>query len=173
MATTNSVKKVQVVLVRSKSANGTSDISKMTSHLEGLLIEKEGVDLKVRASLTDAVLKGSDYVVFCGYDLDCLSDLFKALSFVETAGNLAPTLFLYEEPGQSIREEVERIIVRGMDLRRISPSAFGKIVDSWTYRDIVGTVDQEVRRRSIGRNPEDTGSAEGPKAGDPGQDSGV
>lgn len=102
MATTNSVKKVQVVLVRSKSANGTSDISKMTSHLEGLLIEKEGVDLKVRASLTDAVLKGSDYVVFCGYDLDCLSDLFKALSFVETAGNLAPTLFLYEEPGQSI-----------------------------------------------------------------------
>jgi len=160
------VKKVQVALIRSKSANGASDISKMTAHLEKILVEREGVDLKVRANLTDAVLKSSDYVVFCGYDLDALSDLFKALAYIESVGNPAPEVFLYEEPGQSIKEEVERIIVRGMDLRRIGPSVFGRIVDSWTYRDIVGTVDQEVRRRSIGRDSEDSVSTEGHESGD-------
>lgn len=170
-----SPKKIQVTLLKSRSASGTEDISKMTTHLEGVLSEREGVDLKVRQTLTDATLKSSDFIVFCGYDLSSLSEIFKALAFVESIDTPLPIpkLFLYEEPGQSIREDLDNLILRGIDLRRVGARPYGALIDSWTYRDIVGTVDSEARRRGIGRNFEGVTTSEQRDSGDSGQASGA
>lgn len=175
MAQPTPPKKVQVTLLKSKSASGTADISKMTTHLEGVLSERSGVDLKVRQSLTDTTLKGSDFIVFCGYDLMCLSEIFKALSYVESIDTPLPVpkLFLYEEPGQSLREDLDHLVLRGIDLRRVGSRAYGALIDSWTYRDIVGMVDTEARRRGFGRDLESPAAPEQRDSGDSGQASGA
>jgi hypothetical protein len=144
--------KVSVILLKSKTIDNSSDINKMTVHLEQVLTEREKVDLKTRQSLTDANIKGSDYIVFCGYDTAILSEFFKALSVIESLDGTfdGPLLFLYDEPGQSIEEHLNYIFTRGMDLRRVDPKIFDKVISTWSYRDIIGTVD--LRIRNLGSN---------------------
>ena len=143
--------KVSVILLRSKFIDNASDINKMAVHLEQILAERGGVDLKTRQGLTDANIKSADFIVFCGYDTAILSELFKTLSAIELLEGEAtgPRLFLYEEPGQSIEEYLNYILTAGMDLRRISPKIFNKIIHTWSYRDIINTVDISIRQLGI------------------------
>ena len=149
MQTQKQIKKVSVVLVKSKQSEATSDINKMTVHLEKLLEENPNVDLKSRNSVTDASVKSADFVVFCGFSLDNLSALFHTLSVIELTETpiKTPFVFLYDEPGQSIYEEIDRILMKGMDLKRVNPKIFKNLIDTWRYHDIIGMVTQEIRTR--------------------------
>jgi hypothetical protein len=140
--------KVSVILVQSKAIDNLSDINKMSVHLEQVLTEREKVDLKTRQSLTDANIKGSDYIVFCGYDTSIFAEFFKALAVIESLEGSAegPILFLYDEPGQSIEDHLNYILTRGMDLRRVNPKIFNKIIHTWRYNDIIATVDISIKR---------------------------
>ena len=139
--------KVSVLLLKGKNVDEMSDMNKMAVHLEQMLTEKNGVDFKVRQGLTDPSVKSSDFIVFCGYDCGILSEFFKALSVIEGLdGDEGPTLFLYEEPGILVYEKINNILTEGMDLRRISPKVFKKIVDTTSYRDIIGYIDVSLRK---------------------------
>ena len=143
--------KVSVTLIKSRAVNNSSDLNKMAVHLEQVLTEKDGVELKVRQGLTDSLLKTTSFVVFCGYDCAILSEFFKVLSYIEgTDGSEGPTVFLYEEAGQSIWERLNYILRDGTDLRRMDPKIFHKIMDTWSYRDIIATIDVELRKLGTG-----------------------
>jgi hypothetical protein len=139
--------KVSVILVKSKAINNSSDINKMAVHLEQILLEKEKTDVKTRLSITEPVIKSTDFIVFCGYDSALLSEFFKALAVIEgIEGDGGPTIFLYEEPGQTIWEHLNYILRDGAGLRRISPKVFNKVIDTWSYRDIIGTIDMGIKK---------------------------
>jgi hypothetical protein len=61
-------------------------------------------------------------------------------------GDEGPIVFLYEEPGVSVYERINYILTEGMDLRRISPKVFKKVVDTTSYRDIIGYIDVSLRK---------------------------
>lgn len=141
--------KTSVILLKAKNIDETSDINKMAVHLEQILSEREGVDLKIRQSITEAGVKGADFIVFCGYDSAILGEFFKACGVIENMKNEdndAPTLFLYEEPGESIMEFINYILRRGSDLGRVNSSIFEKVIDTWTHNDIIGTIDLYVKK---------------------------
>lgn len=139
--------KVSVLLLKGKNVDEMSDMNKMAVHLEQMLTEKNGVDFKTRQGLTDPAIKSSDFIVFCGYDCNILSEFFKALNVIESIdGDEGPILFLYEEPGVSVYEMINNILTKGMDLHRISPKVFKKIVDTMSYRDIIGYIDVSLRK---------------------------
>lgn len=139
--------KLSVVLLKGPNVNAESDINKMAVHLEQMLTEKDGVDLKIRQSLTEPTIRKTNFIVFCGYDTTILSELFKAMSVVETCEpNEGPTLFLYDEPGQSIQTHLDYIITAGVDLGRINPKLFNKVIDTWSHNDIMGYINIALRR---------------------------
>lgn len=151
--------KISVVLIKSRAVDNSSDLNKMAVHLEQMLTEKDGVELKVRQGLTDSAIKSASFVVFCGYDCATLSEFFKALSAIESMdGNDGPILFLYEEAGQSVWERINYILRDGMDLRRVDPKIFKRVIDTWSYRDIISTIDVTLRKLGTG-STSDTGSA--------------
>lgn len=144
--------KISVVLIKSKAVDNSSDLNKMAVHLEQILAEKDGVELKVRQGLTEATIKSASVVVFCGYDCSTLSEFFKALAIVESMEvSESPLLFLYEEAGQSIWEKLNYILSDGMNLGRVDSLIFKKVVDTWRYRDIISTIDIILRR--LGTRP--------------------
>lgn len=139
--------KIQVLLLKAKNIDEVSDMNKMAVHLEQMLLEKDGVELKTRQSLTDPAIKSSDFIVFCGYDCGILSEVFKALSVMESIEDKAlPVLFVYEEPGNSIYEKIDRILMEGVDLSRVNPKIFKNIIDTSTYRDIIGYIDVSLKK---------------------------
>jgi len=141
--------KISVILLKAKNIDEKSDINKMAVHLEQILSEREGVDLKARQSITESVVKSADFIVFCGYDSTLLGEFFKSCGIVETLINEdkpAPTLFLYEQPGESIMEFVNYILRRGGDIGRVDVNVFENIIDTWTHNDIIGTVDIKVKK---------------------------
>ena len=143
--------KISVVLIKSKAVSNSSDLNKMAVHLEQVLTEKDGIELKVRQGLTEATIKSASFIVFCGYDCAALGEFFKALAIVESMeASESPLLFLYEEAGQSIWEHLHYILRDGMDLRRISPDIFKKVIDTWKYRDIIDTIDVTLRKLGTG-----------------------
>lgn len=151
--------KISVVLIKSRAVDNSSDLNKMAVHLEQLLTEKDGVELKIRQTLTEASIKSASFVVFCGYDCATLGEFFKALSSIEAMeGNDGPILFLYEEAGQSIWERLNYILRDGTDLGRMDPKIFKRVIDTWSYRDIISTIDVTLRKLGTG-STSDTGSA--------------
>lgn len=143
--------RISVVLIKSRAVDNSSDLNKMAVHLEQLLTEKDGVELKVRQTLTEATIKSASFIVFCGYDCAALGEFFKALSGIESMeGNEGPLLFLYEEAGQSIWERLNYILRDGMDLGRMDPKIFKRVIDTWSYRDIISTIDVTLRKLGTG-----------------------
>jgi hypothetical protein len=142
-------KKVSVVLVKSKQAETTSDINKMTIHLEKILEDLPGVDLKSKNSITEANARSADFIVFCGFSLNTLSYLFQCLSTVESTDSplKSPLIILYDEPGMSIYEDLNRILMSGMDMRRVNPKIFKRLLDTWRHNDIINLVNQEIKKR--------------------------
>lgn len=139
--------KISVVLVKSRGPVETADINKMSVHLEQVLAEKDRVDLKIRQTLTDTSIKSAKFVVFCGYDTQALSDLFKVLHAAETGGaDSLSKVFLYDEPGQNLLTKLNELLTRGMDAQRVSPTLFNKLAECWNYRDIIGYIDAEIRQ---------------------------
>lgn len=139
--------KVSVLLLKGKNVDEMSDMNKMAVHLEQVLTEKDGVELKTRQGLTDPAIKSADFIVFCGYDCGSMGEFFKALGVIETLeGKEGPVIFMYEEPGNSIYEHLNRILTAGMDLGRVDPKIFDKIIDTNTYRDIIGYIDVSLRK---------------------------
>jgi hypothetical protein len=162
MQSQKQVKKVSVVLVKSKQAESVSDINKMTVHLEKIFDESTSVDLKSRLTLTEANIKSADFIVFCGFSLSTLSSLFQALSVIEATDEplKTPTVILYDEPGRSIYENLDKILMSGMDMRRVDPKVFKKVIDTWRHHDIISMVNQLVRVRESEQLAELDGSAE-------------
>lgn len=156
MQSPKQAKKVSVILVKSKQAEVTSDINKMTVHLEKILNEDTSLDLKVRQSLTEANIKSSDFIVFCGFSLSTLSSFFQALATIESTEPpiKTPTVILYDEPGTVVYEYIDRILMAGLDMKRVDPKVFKRVLDTWKYRDIIGLVNQEVRSRESEQSPE-------------------
>ena len=139
--------KTSVVIVKSKSVDNASDLNKMVVHLEQILTEKEGVEIKVRQSITEALVKGADFVVFAGWDNSLLSSFFSTLSTIEKIEPpVDKKIFLFDEPGSHCWTDLNRILTVGMDLGRIDQNFFEKIVDCWNYRDIMSYIDFKLRQ---------------------------
>lgn len=139
--------KISVLLLRGKNVSELSDMNKMAVHLEQILNEKDSVDLKTRQSLTEPTIKSSNFIVFCGVDNGILSEIFKTLNTIETLeGDSGPILLIYEEPGVAISEKLNNILMEYMDLGRVSPKVFDKIVHTTSYRDIIGYMDVYIRK---------------------------
>ena len=152
--------KVSVVIIKAKSVDATTDINKMTVHLEQILAEKQKVDVKTRQSVTEATLKGSDFIIFAGWDSMSISQLFSTISFLEKEDEPAKEklIFLFDEPGASCWDSLNRLLTDGMDLRRIDSKIFKKIVDCWSYRDIMSYIDLKLRQASKDDSTGDTSS---------------
>lgn len=149
--------KLSVVLLKGKNISEVSDMNKMSIHLQQILAEKEKVDLKVRQTISEAAIKSANFIILCGYDLGLLSELFKILSYMESIEEKdRPTVFLYEEPGQSIYSTINSIIYSGSGLGRVDIKIFNKVVDTWTYNDIIGYVNVSVRSLGLSTNTSDT-----------------
>ena len=139
--------KTSVVIVKSKSVDNASDLNKMVVHLEQILTEKEGVEIKIRQSITEALVKGADFVVFAGWDNSLLSSFFSTLSTIEKIEPpVDKKIFLFDEPGSNCWTDLNRILTFGMDLGRIDQNLFEKIVDCWNYRDIMSYIDFKLRQ---------------------------
>jgi hypothetical protein len=143
--------KVSVVIIKAKSVDATTDINKMTVHLEQILTEKQKVDVKTRQSVTEATLKGSDFIIFAGWDSMSISQLFSTISFLEKEDESAKEklIFLFDEPGASCWDSLNRLLTEGMDLGRIDSKIFKKIVDCWSYRDIMSYIDVKLRKLDV------------------------
>lgn len=161
MQSQKQAKKVSVVLVKSKQAESVSDINKMTVHLEKILDENTSIELKSRLTLTDANIKSSDVIVFCGFSLGTLSSLFQTLSVIESTEEplKTPIVILYDEPGRSIYENLDKILMSGMDMRRIDPKVFKKIIDTWRHHDIITMVNQLARAKESEQLAESDGDS--------------
>ncbi len=139
--------KVSVVILKSKSVDSTSDINKMVVHLEQILTEKDNIDLKVRQSLTDPIIKSSKFIIFAGWDSSILCQFFNALSVIEKQEmDEGKKLFLFDEPGKNCWTDLNRILTFGMDIDRFDPVVFDSVVDCWNYRDIMSYIDLELRK---------------------------
>lgn len=140
--------KIGVTLIKARALEDNSDVHKMALHLTTLLEEKEGVEFKTRNSLTDATIKASNYIIFCGGDSSTLAEFFKCVAFVESNTELElPTMFFYDEPGSSIESDLNNLLVFISDRRRLTASVFKKLIYSWTYRDIIGNIDVALRKQ--------------------------
>lgn len=137
--------KLSVVVIKSKSVDTTSDLNKMVVHLEQTLTEKENIELKTRQSITDALIKSSDFIIFSGWDSALLSSFFHTLSLLERS-ELDKKVFLFDEPGTNCWTDINRLLTFGMDIGRIDPSIFDKVIDCWNYRDIMSYIDLEIRK---------------------------
>jgi hypothetical protein len=142
--------KISIVILKSKSVDSTSDINKMVVHLEQILTEKEGIDLKVRQSLTDSIIKSSKFIIFAGWDSSILCQFFNALSVIEKQEmDEGKKLFLFDEPGKNCWTDLNRILTFGMDIERFDPVVFDSVVDCWNYRDIMSYIDLDLRRLEL------------------------
>lgn len=148
--------KTSVVIVKAKSVDTISDLNKMVVHLEQILAEREDVDVKVRQSVTDAVIKGTDFIIFAGWDTMMLSHFFSTLSAIEKQEVDTETkIFLFDEPGSNCWDDVNRLLTNGMDLGRIDSKLFKKIEDCWNYRDIMSYIDVKLRKLESNANSGD------------------
>ncbi len=118
--------------------------------MEQILTEKEGVDLKVRQSLTDPLIKSSKFIIFAGWDSSILCQFFNALSVIEKQEmDEGRKLFLFDEPGKNCWTDLNRILTFGMDIERFDPVVFDSVVDCWNYRDIMSYIDLDLRRLEL------------------------
>ena len=148
--------KTSVVIVKSKSVDNASDLNKMVVHLDQILTEKEGVEVKVRQSITEALVKGADFVVFAGWDNTLLSNVFSTLGILEKLEiTKDKKIFLFDEPGSNCWNEINKILTFGMDLGRVDEKLFENIVDCWNHRDIMSYIDLELRRIDPDANTRD------------------
>lgn len=139
--------KLSALLLKGKNVDEMSDMNKMAVHLEQILAEKEGLEVKTRQSLTDPAIKASDFVILCGCDLGVFSEIFKTLGVIESLeADQGPILLIYEEPGVNVADPLNRILMEYMDAGRVSPKVFDKIVHTTSYRDIIGYIDVYVRK---------------------------
>jgi len=147
--------KLSVVIIKSKSVNTTSDLNKMVVHLEQVLAEKENIEVKTRQSVTDALVKSTDFIIFSGWDSSLLSAFFQVLNAIEKS-ETTKKLFLFDEPGTNCWTDLNRLLTFGMDIGRIDPKIFENIVDCWNHRDIMSYIDLQLRKLesdASSRNP--------------------
>lgn len=140
--------KLSVVIVRARSVKETSDMNRMAVHLEQILAEKDGIDLRIRQTLTESSLKSADFIVFSGFDLTSLSELFKAL-----ASDTKAIMFMYDEPGVEPTSGVKELLRLGSDHGRLDIRISDRLVSCWTYRDIIGYIDSALRRQLGSSSP--------------------
>ena len=139
--------KVSIVILKSKSVDSTSDINKMVVHLEQILTEKDNIDLKVRQSLTDPIIKSAKFVIFAGWDSSILAQFFTLINALEKQEtSIDKKLFMFDEPGKNCWNDLNRLLTFGMDIDRFSPEIFESVVDCWNYRDIMSYIDLELRK---------------------------
>ena len=140
--------KVSVVIIKARSVDATTDINKMTVHLEQILTERPNVDVKIRQSVTEATLKASDFIIFTGWDSMSVSLLFSTIGLLEKEDDSAKEkmIFLFDEPGANCWDNINRILTDGMDLGRVDSKIFKKITDCWNYRDIISYIDVKLRK---------------------------
>ena len=149
--------KISVTIIKAKSVDTTSDLNKMVVHLEQILTEKEGVEIKTRQSITEALIKSSDYIVFAGWDTMALSNFFITLNALEKQEvDDDKKIFLFDEPGSNCWDDINRLLTFGMDLGRIDGKLFDKINDCWNYRDIMSYIDVKFRKLEQNANTGDT-----------------
>ena len=119
----------------------------MVVHLEQILTEKDNIDLKVRQSLTDPIIKSAKFVIFAGWDSSILAQFFTLINALEKQEtNIDKKLFMFDEPGKNCWNDLNRLLTFGMDIDRFSPEIFESVVDCWNYRDIMSYIDLELRK---------------------------
>ena len=150
--------KISVTIIKARSVDTVSDLNKMVVHLEQILTEKEGIEVKNRQSITETTIKSSDFIVFAGWDLSLLSHLFNVLALLEKQEiEDDKRIFLFDEAGSNCWDDVNRLMTAGMDLGRIDYKLFNKIENCWNYRDIISFIDVKLRKLEINANPGDPG----------------
>jgi hypothetical protein len=134
-------------------------LGKMIQHLEGVLKEIEGVDVKT-CTLTSGfkALPQADYTIFCGYD-------HVTLAYLHLALDKALKLAVYDEPGKALQTELGALMYRGVDSDRIPPGSLSAVEYFWSYKDIVGIVKQNLR--GSGNHPRTNRTRQVEDAGDP------
>jgi hypothetical protein len=151
--------KISVTIIKTKSVDAVSDLNKTAVHLEQVLTEKEGVEVKTRQSVTETVVKSSDYIIFVGWDTIGISNIFFALNALEkTETEDDKKIFLFDEPGSNCWDELNRLLTLGMDLNRIDSKLFKKIENCWNYRDIMSYIDVKLKKLETNANSGDSGT---------------
>jgi hypothetical protein len=105
----------------------------MIDHLDKVLTEVKGVEVVRHPLQAFSAPPECHYTVFCGYDHLTLAHLHLTLSLGRTAT-------MYDEPGRSLESELNNILFRGVDARRIPASSLDALQYSWSFRDIVALV---------------------------------
>ena len=148
--------KISVTIIKAKSVDATSDLNKMAVHLEQILTERDGIEVKTRQSVTDATIKSSDFIVFAGWDTITLSSLFFVLNAIERQeAEDDKMVFLFDEPGSNCWDSINNLLTLGMDLGRVDSKLFRKIDNCWNYRDIMSYIDVKFRKLETNANSGD------------------
>jgi hypothetical protein len=153
----------KVSLLFTEKTRSEPDLGKMIQHLESVLKEIEGVEVKI-CTLGNGLkpLPQVDYTVLCGYD-------HITLAYFHLALDKGLKLAIYDEPGRALQTEMNSLMYRGVDSGRIPPTSLGAVEYCWSYKDIVGIVKQNLRgpgnhsRTNRSRQVENAGNPPSPK----------
>jgi len=141
---------LKIALLYTKRSRSEKDLGKMIDHLEKILSEMDGVEVKninLDNTQYSSSLSSYQHLVFCGLDHLTLAGLHLAL---ESTDPETTRITLYDEPGASAERELNSVLFRGVDHRRMPPHSVTRLTHSWSHRDIVATCKQDVLKYDNG-----------------------
>lgn len=152
------VKKHKVVLAFTEQSRSEPDLRKMIEYLCKSLGEISNVAVEEFVLTAGQAPPASDHLVLCGYDHVTLAHLHLALS-------RGDRVTMYDEPGRSLKSELDAIFYRGVDVRRLPASTLSAVEYCWNGRDIIsvtklccGPKPRSSPRTNRSRQVEDNGA---------------
>jgi len=141
-----------IAIVYTPRSESEKDLSRMINHLTRILTDIDNVKVDCVELNTNKIVDFSCYrtVVVCGYDHVTLAHLHFAL---ESTDPTTTRIILYDEPGASIERELNTLLVAGSDRGRVPASSTTRLTHSWSHRDIVATIRQDLLQYSDGPEP--------------------
>lgn len=144
---------MKIALLYTEQSRLQKDLGRMITHLSGVLKEVDGVEVdeKVLAVGTNISYPEYSHLVFCGYDFTTLGNLWLAMASTDPD---TVRITLYDEPGATLDRELNAIIFRGIDSRRMPGSSATRLTHSWSHRDLVSIARQGVIKYGGGVRPD-------------------
>lgn len=143
-----------VAIVYTSRSESEKDLGRMINHLTRLLTDIDNVRVDRIELKPDKVIDFTTYhnIIVCGYDHTTLAHLHLALDSTDPD---TTRIVLYDEPGANIERELNTLLVSGVDCARIPVTSSTRLVHSWSHRDIVATIHQDLLK--YGNEPEPAG----------------
>lgn len=153
-------KKHKVVLAFTEQSRAEPDLGKMIEYLYKSLEGISNVAVEEFVLTPGNTSPSSDHLVLCGYDHVTLAHLHLALG-------RGDRVTMYDEPGRSLKSELDAIFYQGVDVRRLPPATLSAVEYCWNCRDIISVTkrcSEQLKHRSSPRansprQVEDNGTA--------------